>query len=48
VNPDRWLMSSFAQLSHDDRVTALRLLRDNNEEKWPLYATAIAALEHIP
>jgi hypothetical protein len=48
VNPDRWLMSSFAALSHDDRVTALRLLRDNNEEKWPIYATAIAALEHVP
>jgi hypothetical protein len=48
VNPDRWLMSSFAALSHGDRVIALRLLRDNNEEKWPIYATAIAALEHVP
>lgn len=45
VNPEGWLLKSFGRFTPEDRLRALRLLREANKEAWPLYATAIVTAQ---
>jgi hypothetical protein len=44
VNPQRWLVSTFANLTHEERLKTLSMLHDGNEQNsgWPAFAIAIA------